>query len=180
MKRGINKRGQFYLLAAIVIISVILGFSAVSNYAKKKSPVKIYDLGEEIGIESGKVLDFGIYNEYDEKSMTSLMENFTNTYTGFAGTSKKMNFIVGNVNKVYVYAYTEVPKGEVSVELGGQYSSLKVTSREVTKQELLPGGESKIVVTIEGNDYEFYLKPGENFYFIISQDISGETHVITG
>ena len=55
-------KGQFYLMAAIVIIVVIISFAAVSNYAKKKAEIKIYDLGDELGIESEQVIDYGTYN----------------------------------------------------------------------------------------------------------------------
>ena len=56
-----QKRGQFYLVAAIVIISLIVGFSVVSNYATNKEVVKLYDLKEELGIESANVLKYGTY-----------------------------------------------------------------------------------------------------------------------
>ena len=57
-----NKRGQFYLVAAMVIIVLIVGFAAVQNYTKKSRTIKLIDLKEELGIESGKVLDFGTFN----------------------------------------------------------------------------------------------------------------------
>jgi len=58
-----QKRGQFYLIAALIIIAVIIGFAGISNYIQKKEVIKLYDLGEELGIESQNVLDFGTYNE---------------------------------------------------------------------------------------------------------------------
>jgi hypothetical protein len=41
------------------------------------------------------------------------------------------------------------------------------------------GDISVVVVRIEGIDYQFKLKAGENFYFIIWQEIGGEKHVVT-
>ena len=50
---------------------------------------------------------------------------------------------------------------------------------EVTTDEY-PDPGTKVIVEINGTDYEFKLKPGENFYFVISQDIEGEQYVVTG
>ena len=52
-----QKRGQFYLIAALVIIAVIIGYAGISNYLEKKESIKLYNLGEELGIESENVLD---------------------------------------------------------------------------------------------------------------------------
>ena len=55
MKRG-NKRGQLYLIAALIIVFVIIGFFSLGNYAKKqKTDVKIYDIAKELEIETGNV-----------------------------------------------------------------------------------------------------------------------------
>ncbi len=45
-----NKRGQFYLIADIIIIAAIIGYAAVSKYLGKTESVKLYNLGEELGI----------------------------------------------------------------------------------------------------------------------------------
>ena len=37
-----------------------------------------------------------------------------------------------------------------------------------------------VEVIINGNTYPFELKPGQNFFFIISQEIEGEQHIVTG
>ena len=49
-----GKEGQFYLAAAIVIIVLIVSFAGITNYIKRSEPVRIYDLKDELGIESGK------------------------------------------------------------------------------------------------------------------------------
>jgi len=36
-----------------------------------------------------------------------------------------------------------------------------------------------ITVTLNGVNYEFELKTGQNFYYIVSQNISGERYVVT-
>ena len=60
------KTGQFYLIAAIIIVTVIIGLSTVTNYVlTKNQPLKFYDLSSEVGEESSRVVDHGIYNAAD-------------------------------------------------------------------------------------------------------------------
>jgi len=173
-----KKRGQFYLIAAIIIITLILGFVAISNYSKTKSSTKVYDLAEELGIESGKVLDFGTYSEYDKDEMSGLLKGFSETYIDYAGEGRNLYFIFGNYDKITVVAYQDLTSGELSVE-GGD-SPLKITKGTSISGEFFPKGQNKVKIIINEAEFEFELKAGENFYFVLFQEIGGEQHVITG
>jgi len=155
-----NKKGQFYLIAAIIIITVIVGFVAISNYSKRKSIIKLYDLGEELGIESENVLDYGTYNEYNESEMEALLNDFIESYAQYIEEGIEIYFIFGNSEKITIIGYRELE----------DVPSIAVYTD--------PGKE--IIVTINSVEYKFKLKSGENFYFIISQEIGGEEYVVTG
>ena len=155
-----NHRGQFYLIAAIIIIAVIIGYAAISNYLEKKESIKLYNLGEELGIESENVLDFGTYNEYNESEMDTLLTGFVESYAEYIEEGIAITFIFGNPDKIIVITYEE---------LGG------VSSPEIID----PGEEKKVTVTINSIDITFKLKSGENFYFVVSQEIAGEQYVVT-
>ena len=58
-----NRRAQFFLIAAVVIIVVVVSIVTISNYTEKRDVVKLYDLGQELGIEGQNVLDYGTYSE---------------------------------------------------------------------------------------------------------------------
>jgi len=172
-----KKRGQFYLIAAIVIIAIIIGFATISNYYKEKSSVKIYDLKEELGIESGEVLDYGIMNE--DINYEELIEHFTTLYDTFAGENSEIYFIFGNNEKIFAYNYGDITSGTIDVDIGGKPAGLEIKRR--IKKDLKPTiGNNKVKVTINNDEREFELKPGENFYFVISQEIGEEQHIITG
>mgnify|MGYP001600943155 FL=1 len=72
-----RKRGQFYLLAAIVIIVLILGYAGVSNYINKRNATKVYDVKEELNIEGKDVLEFGVLRSDDITLTTISGENIT-------------------------------------------------------------------------------------------------------
>ncbi|MAG78899.1 hypothetical protein CMI40_00805 [Candidatus Pacearchaeota archaeon] len=170
-----DKRGQFYLLAAIVIVGIIIGFSTVSNYSKQKSSIRIYDLGEELGIESGQVIEHGVYQQ---KNIDNLLENFTALYTEYAGEGKELYFVFGDEEEVSVATYSDVVEGEISVNIGDKKFGETITKQEYKKEDYSITGD-EIEIDIGETKHKFKLKSGENFYYIISQDIEGEEYVVT-
>ncbi len=176
-----NKRGQFYLLAAIVIIAVIVGFATVSNYAKKKSSIKLYDVKEELGIESGKVLDYGTLkgNTIEtEEGPKDIIEHFTDQYDKYAGENKEIFFIFGNYERVVLITYADISSGSIDIVEGETRSKYEVPGRKIVKQFIEPSESGEVSVKIGKDTYDFKLKPGENFYFVISQTIGEEKIVI--
>jgi len=178
MKRG-DKKAQFYLVAAMVIISLIIGFATIQNYTKKKQ-VKIYDIKDELGIEGGNVLDYGIFNLEKDSDITALVENFSNDFFNYAGAEKREFYLVfGNTEGgIYIINNTEIEKGTMSIEIGGERSGITNTISKIKATPISPS-DGGVTVTINGIDYSFKLKGGENFYVIISQEIEGEQHIVT-
>ena len=183
-KRGLNffpknRKGQFYLIAAIIIIAIIIGFAAIKNYTQRKEVIKLYDLGEELGIESKNVLDYGTYNEFNENEMEDLLTDFVEGYANYTAEGKNLYFIFGNSKKINVMAYQEL-NTTIYVGVGGEMSLIEPGEKQpfypAEGQDII----SKVIIAIEELIYEFELKYGENFYFIIFQEIGGEEYVVTG
>jgi hypothetical protein len=172
----LNKRGQFYLLAAIIIITVIVGFAAISNYAKKKGTVKLYDIKDELQIESGEVLEYGVSSRQD---IGKLIDDFIERYQEYAGENKELYFIYGDFDEVWMVTFREIL---VTSKVDGK--SITTSKLDTERVELnITGddpGTKTVIATINNVDYEFELKPGENFFFVISQEIEGEKHIVSG
>jgi hypothetical protein len=165
-----NKRGQFYLIAAIIIVTLIAGFITVSNYTKKKVPVKIYDLGEELKIESQNVLEYG--SAMEDEELNNLLEQFAEDYVNYAGGDKNFYFIFGDSTSVIVKVYQEFSEivlvdGSVLTIINGGGEGTYTTGTEV-------------ITTIDGVEYPFNLGTEKSFYFVISQAIRGEKYIVTG
>ena len=61
-----NKRGQFYIVAALIIVLAIIGLTSTTTYAYTKSNTNtIYKLSSELKQESIQIIDYGIYNNQD-------------------------------------------------------------------------------------------------------------------
>ncbi len=184
-----EKGGQFFLIAAIIIIIVIVSVVTVTNYTQRQDTVKLYDLGQELGIESQNVLDYGTYSELNETQMKVLMENFIKNYVDYIGETGNLYFIFGNSQKVNAIAYQHLTTESVCIILNPpkySYSEKETTgcipleATETTQEFSTATGEiSRVAIRIASNEYQFKLKKGENFYFVIWQKIGGEKHVIT-
>lgn len=149
-----NRRGQYYLVAGIIIIGIIIGFIVIVNYAKKGQTVMVDDLKNELKFETQKVL------EYDISHGGETMRQYGEDYSSHLGNSSlELYFIMGGIPSIVAYKYVngdETPLGSVDTE------------------------EDKIIFNLDDINYEFDLLPGENFYFLISQEIKGERFVGTG
>lgn len=135
LKRG--KQAQFFLIAAVVIIVVVVSVVTVSNYTQKKDTVKLYDLGQELGIESQNVLDYGTYSALNESQMKVLMESFIKNYVNYIEEQKNIYFIFGNSQKIYVIGYQEIANESVCVNInlfGQKCENNQCISGEYCKQ----------------------------------------------
>jgi len=170
-----DTRGQFYLLSAIVIISIIIGFSAVSTYARQGTQIRVFDLSEELQIESGNVLDHGTYNAAEVGDLNNFVSDFISNYSGYIGEDKEISFVFGNPkdNEVTVVNYEEVNTGEI------EYGTSKFRSKKRIRNETsqtIEGDETETEITFKGDTYKIRLRPGENFFFVISQEVDEEVH----
>lgn len=166
-----KKRGQFYLLAAMIIIVLIGGFAAVSNYAEKTGSTKVYDLKEELNIETGKVLDHGVL----EGVIPDIYDDFVEKFSAYVGENQEIYFIFGNEREVTLMTLAEIETGDLII-VGESSNFFPAEGTQIIEEKFEPQG-NLIEVELGGVTYEFKLKPGENFFFIISQELEGEQHV---
>ena len=141
---------------------------AVSNYVSEKKSTRVYDLAEELGLEGGEVLDYSIIKG-DVVNDSALMEHFTTLFSKYAGEDSEIIYIFGNANEITVYAYGQEDESTLEVTLGGGNSELPITAR-IKEEVPFQKQESKIIVSSNGEEYEFDLNPGQNFYFIIKKE----------
>ena len=179
MIKGIrDKRGQFYLIAAIIIIAVVVAATALTNYIiTKPKPVKFYDISKELNLESEHVVNYGIFNK---QNLNSLLGDFTNTYSSYIGTeTTNVYFIYGDKDGVEILSYTKGEQGSFSLTLGTAPVIITIIGTQITSSNLPVGEEGDVYVGIGDYTYPFTLKEGENFFFIVEQESGGEKYVTT-
>jgi hypothetical protein len=169
-KRG-SKRGQFYIIAAVIIIAVIIGLFSLTNYMKVETrKTQIYDLGEELGIETGSVYDYGIYNEDDTGK---LIENWVRVYYNYTKERgiEDWIFIWGNAGDMEALYFTTKSSGGVSFEFENVNVRVEVFKKYEEKKHFEKVGrvDSLVNVTFHPKNFthQFKLKKGQNFFFVI-------------
>ena len=185
-RRGWNKSGQFYLIAAIVIISVIIGFTSIANYSKKKSSEKMNDLRDELQIETSKILEYGMnnypstgrlacINEGDDSTACTTkpgnrgLKEIAEIYMDYTDV-ENMYFILGDTRRITISAYLQLVPENIFVEgVSPDDPLFQPNQDEYYFKYYTPVG-NEITININEIPYTFELKPGMNLYFIISKE----------
>ena len=174
-----NKRGQFYLIAAILILIVVAGIIGVKTYVTiTPQPRGIQSVGSELKEESFRVVDYGIYNN---KDITEYLNNFTEIYSPYF--LKKTNnaniiFVYGNMTNLSAVKYEKASTGSVTANIGDLSAVWNPVGINVNRTQInVAGLGGKVNVTIFNNSYSFDLKNNEMFYFVIVQEKEGEVYV---
>jgi hypothetical protein len=164
-----NKRGQFYLIAAIVIIAVLFGIVGLTNYASTRPPqTQTYELSKELNLESESVVNYGIFNGGD---VDSILTNFSEVYGQYVGQNSNIYFIYGDQQQIKVITYTSGPSGTIGLDLGGSQTTLIIQGNQVSRNTIDVNGNHEVIVKIGDKSYPFELKEGQNFFFVIQEPV---------
>ncbi len=185
MERGLksgllmkNKSGQFYLVAAVVLIGIIIGVSTTANYSKKEESPGINELRDEIRIESAKTLDYGISKGFNQAQMYQLMKNFTNYYVTYEGRNKKnLYFLFGTRSNLTISGYQE--KSQTVTASSGSSQTVITEQAGNFTGSFDPSG-NELTLYIDSNPYNFNLSSAENFYFVVTENVGGGEYIVTG
>ena len=153
-KKRENKRGQFYFMATIIIIGLVIGLAVIFNYSAKSNSYAVEEIAKELSIEGEKVLDYDSFHSPNE------FENFAKNYSAYVGEDKQIYFIIveGAIEEAYRYS------GDTKFDLS---SDLAVVGDEIQ-------------FSLEDYDYSFPLEDGQNFYFLLVWNEKGEKYVLSG
>jgi len=176
-----NKRGQIYILAAIIMVIIIASLATTGTFASiKTTPNAITDLGSDLNKEPGEIIDYGIYSGGD---INILMDDFITSDTKFAPyflqKTDKANvvFVYGDKTNLKAVEYKEEITGTISASIGGHIGWVQSGTFAKTIQITETSPEGNIIVRVLNNDYEFKLRDNEMFYFIILQQKDGEVYI---
>ena len=112
-KVRLKKAGQFFLIAALIISGMVIGFGTLYNSAQiVRADTQVYDFSEELRSEVRQVHDSGTFSGLSEKQINENTEKLLNYY---AEQNPDSDFIVlfGNTEKSSLL-YSEGAKIHVS------------------------------------------------------------------
>ncbi len=170
-----QRRGQVFLIAALIIASLLFALTKVSNKtAAREQPEAFYDLADEIRFETKRVLDYGVLNGQPSSVLASqLLSNYSEYIA-----NEDVVFIYGDSTAVYAVFYQTLTN-LAAISFGGITVPVTITLASQTPVDLKPlsAGNTIATVRIRGNDYSFNLQPGQNFYFVLINEDGGEQFV---
>ena len=126
MQRG--KKGQFYLIASIIIIAVVITLATVTNYAYvKPKPQRFYSLGDVLQVNGMKTIENA---EFNSSNVDNSLENYLALFSDYLSKNTRIDF-----NLVVIYGsagggnltakvYSRGSAGDVNFNLAGFSTSL--------------------------------------------------------
>jgi hypothetical protein len=161
-----SKKGQFFLIAAIIIVFVLFGMVAVTNrITTTKTEIALIDISDELRLESESTINFGISNQTD---INLLLESFTQNYSSYLGEDTQLFFVYGTPENISYMQYRVEGTGDITLNIGWTPITIRITNGVIKREEIPnPDKKNKIDVIVSGITYNFDLKEGENFFFVI-------------
>lgn len=183
LKKRMNKKGQFYIIAAFVIILLVFGFVNLANKISGEKPVTIYRLKEEIILEKLHLLDYAMYNNFDDAKKIQALKNFSLDYIN---SSKENNFyfIYGNKSKLGLTAYQKY-SSNITLNITGNGENHSLTANQIFTKEFTNVND-KIYISLDTDSqslinpisYEFSTNNTIDLHFIISAKEGNEVYLI--
>ena len=162
-----NKRGQFYLAAAIIIAMVVFSLATINNYAQTESrETGIFDLRSELGLEGGSIISFALYSG---TNISELLENWTESYISGKQDQEISNwlFVYGNPTEgITILAFTNGSAGVITIDYGSGKSNLNVKTTRKGKDTFFA---DYVNVTFGDFTYNFNVTSDQNFAFLINK-----------
>jgi len=173
-----SKRGQLFLVAALVISGILIGLAAL--YTSTQAPKEdkfVYDLSSELNYETAQVIDQAVFTSLSQDDINNQINNLTNYYVD-SNPGSDIIIAYGNDTEITAKWYTWGSAGTASVGTAGvpQYGlqvrnqtfHITSSSDEVTLQ---------LTPTISQT---FRITRGQNFISVIKKTYSNQTYVATG
>jgi len=166
-----QKRGQFYIIAAVILISLIYGLTAVENRASGTGNIaRFYDLSDNFGKESVKIVDHGVYSKNSQAEIERKLYDFYQNYTEYAlarDPDVSIIFVFGDKERAIVgrLNYSEATAHLFGLENESEAVSARSNELKVPSIESVSG--DRVIVQIDGERKEFDLKNDESFYFVV-------------
>lgn len=150
-----NKKGQFYILIAIILIAFAIGIaSSQSRTIKSKSVLS--DLKNEFNQESPKVINTAILEQNATTNVTGRYDVFVKDFVAYAKSKNAM------LDIIYMLSYDNT----ISV---GNYYGEQITASQNGATTIVQSNQaatlsrtSSINITAGNYTYDFEIEPGAN------------------
>jgi hypothetical protein len=190
-----NKRAQFFLLAAVIISAIVISLGMTTNRATvDEEPDDFYGFDYEVKKEIGMILDYKVYTDFDtDVDLAGFVESLAYEIREKSPGSDFI-FIYGNEDNMTLKNYgseniymdgMEVERrigvtNRICLEQLCQSINENITDfKDVTVSPDLTREESNdILIEIGGNEYRFPLTEHHQVIFVAQRDSKGNRYIV--
>ncbi|MCR4327809.1 MAG: hypothetical protein NUV46_04485 [Nanoarchaeota archaeon] len=172
-----NKKAQFYFLAAIIFAAVFISVVTISNKATYTGQPVYLTEGEELNTELSYLLDYFSREELLDEEEKTILINVSNSYIERFSPGKESFFLFGKDVSLVLKGYKK--NGTTLLINVGDGNSV-VTDTGTFQNEYSLSGTDTAVLTLDGTSYPLIFYPGQNFYYLIKYDSNNQNFVQSG
>lgn len=191
----VNTRGQFFILAAVIISAIVFSFAFTANEAKfNREPESFKDLSYEIKKETGEVIDYQIYSGFqNDQNLSDFVEKLADDiYDKDSGIN--FLFVYGNRSNLSVsnYGSKDVRSGNENVQGATKKTISSVTLKGVSTSSSQPisvfnsdnsvwsssfSDVDSIDLEVSGQNFSFPISSYKQVIVIIQKDVNDESYL---
>lgn len=150
-----DKRGQFFLIAALVVILTLTGLNTVYNFLNS-SPEdnSAKNLATEMNYEMKQIIDNGFYT----LSIENITYNINHTLNLYSSLHPEAEFAI----------FYGSDSDALSSNLGFRvYHAVNETRREIRILQMLSASNQAKITLDENDEYLFNITQGQNLFIIV-------------
>lgn len=169
-----NKKGQFFLIAALVMIAIFIGLGAIYTSSRvSREDLTTYDLSKEINFEASQVVNTGILSGLTSTQIIGKVKSLSDVYSQ-ANQESDFLLVYGNTTELNVFYYNNTETGQIGLSTGtDSYPTLTLHARDVTV--VTQNNQQSLKVILPSNiSYDFNITSGQTFYIIIKKERGDE------
>jgi len=171
-----NRKGQFYLIAVILLITIFVGLITVENHAKTEKNIVPDTLDKELSLEKMNVLDYLANIDSNDANSELILTNFSKTYIDKIGKNKNILFIIGKSDSGRIVG-NSLNDSKLSYNIGA--GSVMINELGEFNIPISPT-IANINISVDDYTYTFNLETGQNLYYLIKHEYNNEVHIIHG
>jgi len=168
-----NKRGQFYFIAVIVLVSVFLGLVTLRNQSNLPHHLSLNSEKEQLNLEISSFLDY--FSHEKVTNQKEILLNFSNFSIQKVGEDKNSFFVFGDLPDITLFGNK---LNETSLFVKYDSTNEEITNEGIFQKDYTLSGDN-LNLTLDGIEYNFVFYEGENIYYLIKYIYNNQTFIIT-
>lgn len=143
-----QKRGQFYFIAAMIIILIIVGFVTIANVSSSTEDNELRDIQSKLNIETEYLFDYFSNNQLTQLEIDDTCKDFTENYIENIGIKKTTIFLFGAKGDSFFVKGHRPSDEEIII-----YGSPPIIISESDFEQSISGDIDDLKITYEGTNY---------------------------